>query len=368
MAEKPQATENQLVDNGRPALFTPLTIRGVTMRNRIGVSPMCQYSSVYGAALDWHLVHLGSRAVGGAALVMMEATAVEARGRITPYDMGLWDDKQTDSLHRICSFIEENGAVPAIQLGHAGRKAGTRRPWDGGKPLNVQEGAWRPVAPSALPFDEGYQVPVALDENEILKIVENFRSAVRRAVVAGFKVIEIHSAHGYLLHSFLSPLTNTRTDKFGGSLENRTRLLLLIVSTVRKEMPDEMPLFVRISATDGVDGGWDLDQSVSLAKKLSKAGVDLVDCSSGGLVPNAKIEAGPGYQVPFSEAIKREASIKTAAVGLITSPQQANSIIASEQADIVLLAREMLRDPYWPLHAAQELGYKMEWPSQYLRV
>ncbi len=363
-----EAAKDKSTKENCPALFEELEIRSVKFRNRIGVSPMCQYSSVYGQASDWHLVHLGSRAVGGAALVMVEATAVEARGRISPYDMGIWHDKQIDSLIPIASFVEAQGAVPAIQLAHAGRKAATQRPWDGGKPLSRQEGAWRPVGPSALPFGEGYQVPLALTEEEIQEITERFVEAAKRAVQAGFKLIEIHSAHGYLLHSFLSPLSNTRTDKYGGSLENRMRLLLQVVSAVRKEIPEDMPLFVRISATDWVEGGWDLEQSIALAKKLAKSGVDLVDCSSGALVPHAKIPAAPGYQVPFAEAIKKEAGIKTAAVGMITEPQQANEIISAGKADMVFLAREMLRDPYWPRHAATALNYKMPWPKQYLRL
>lgn len=352
----------------KPNLFSPLTIRGLTIRNRIGVSPMCQYSSVYGAASDWHLVHLGSRAVGGAGLVMVEATAVQAHGRISPQDMGIWDDKHIDQLVRIADFVNEHGAVSGIQLAHAGRKASTRRPWEGGKPILPGEGSWRPVAPSAVPFGEGYQVPHALDESEIAGLIESFREATQRALAARFKLIEIHSAHGYLLHSFLSPLSNSRNDKYGGSLENRMRLLLQVVGAARKEMPDSMPLFVRISASDWAEGGWDLEQSVALAKKLAAGGVDLVDCSSGGLVPHAKVEIGPGYQVPFSETIRKKAGIKTAAVGMITSPEQADQIISSGQADMVFLAREMLRDPYWPLHAAHALGYKVDWPPQYLRA
>lgn len=368
MTNSLQETKDTSSTDSAAALFTPLTIRGVTFRNRIGVSPMCQYSSVWGSASDWHLVHLGSRAVGGAGLVMVEATAVEPRGRISPQDMGLWDDKHIDALTRITNFLEDHGAVSAIQLAHAGRKACTRRPWEGGQPIKREEGAWLPAGPSAIPFAEGYQVPHELSEEEISDIVEEFRKATRRAIAAGFKLIELHAAHGYLLHSFLSPLSNKRTDKFGGSLENRMRLPIQIATVVRKEMPEHMPLFMRISASDWTEGGWDIDQSVSLSKKLSRAGVDLVDCSSGGLVAHAKIEAGPGYQVPFADSIKREAAIKTAAVGMITTAHQANEIIKSDKADLIFLAREMLRDPYWPLHAAKELDFKMEWPKQYMRA
>jgi 2,4-dienoyl-CoA reductase-like NADH-dependent reductase (Old Yellow Enzyme family) len=299
---------------------------------------------------------------------MVEATAVEPRGRISPQDMGLWDDKHIEGLASITGFLHDQGAISGIQLAHAGRKACTRRPWDGGQPIKRDEGAWQPVGPSAIPFSEGYQVPHELSESEIADIVEEFRKATHRACVAGFKLIEVHAAHGYLLHSFLSPLSNKRTDKYGGSLENRMRLPLQVATVVRKEIPDHMPLFMRISASDWAEGGWDLDQSVSLAKKLSRAGVDLVDCSSGGLAAHAKIEAGPGYQVPFADTVKREAAIKTAAVGMITSPKQADEIIKSGKADLVFLARELLRDPYWPMHAAKELDCKVEWPQQYSRA
>ena len=353
---------------GQPHLFSELTIRGLTLRNRIAVSPMCQYSSLDGCGTDWHLVHLGSRAVGGAALVMVEATAVEARGRISPEDMGIWDDKHLEPLARIARFVNEQGAVAGIQLAHAGRKAATSRPWQGGKPLSANAGGWAVVGPSAIPFADSYQIPEALTEDGIRLITERFRQAAVRALKAGFRLIEVHSAHGYLLHSFLSPLSNQRTDRYGGSLENRMRLLLEVVDGVRAEIPTSMPLFVRISATDWVEGGWDLDQSVVLSRELKSHGVDLVDCSSGALVPYAKIPAGPGYQVPFAERIRRETGIMTGTVGMITDPKQADDLIASGKAEIVLLAREMLRDPYWPLHAAQALGRELPWPVQYLRA
>lgn len=349
-------------------LFTPFTIRGITFPNRIGVSPMCQYSSIDGKANDWHLVHLGSRAVGGAGMVMMEATAVQAIGRISPQDMGIWSDEHKASLSPIADFISRQGSVPAIQLAHAGRKASTARPWEGGGSIDPNKGGWSIVAPSAIAFDSNYQIPSPLDPEQIARIILDFRQAARRSVRAGFKVIEIHSAHGYLLHSFLSPLSNKRTDKYGGSLENRMRLLLEVASAIREEIPDGMPLFVRISATDWVEGGWDLDQSVALAGELAKAGVDLIDCSSGALVPYAKIPVSAGYQVEFAERIKKETGIKTAAVGMITTASQAEAIIASNEADMVFLARQMLKDPYWPIHAAAELGADITWPIQYGRA
>jgi 2,4-dienoyl-CoA reductase-like NADH-dependent reductase (Old Yellow Enzyme family) len=353
--------------SGEPHLFSPLTIRGVTFRNRIAVSPMCQYSSNDGMASDWHLVHLGSRAVGGAGLVMAEATAVEARGRISPEDMGIWDDKHVEPLARCARFINEQGAVAGIQLAHAGRKACTRRPWDGGKPLKCAEGAWTPAGASPIPFADGYQVPQETDAAAIRQLVASFVEAAQRAIRAGFRLIEIHSAHGYLLHSFLSPLSNERADEYGGSLANRMRFLLEVVEAVRAEIPESMPLWVRISATDWADGGWDLDQSVALSGQLAAGGVDLIDCSSGALVPYARVPVGRGYQVPFAERIRREAGVRTGAVGMITEPQQADEIIRSGKADFVLLAREMLRDPYWPLRAAKQLGHEIAWPVQYLR-
>lgn len=349
-------------------LFSPLTIRGVTFKNRIGVSPMCQYSSDDGKATDWHLVHLGSRAVGGAALVMVEATAVEKRGVISPDDMGIWSDEHIEPLARVARFVNEQGAVSAIQLAHAGRKAGTRSPWKGGGPLTREECGFRPVAPSALPFAEGYQVPHELTPEEIEQVADEFQRGALRAVEAGFKVIEIHSAHGYLLHSFLSPLTNKRTDNYGGDFEKRTAFLLGVSALIRNVIPEEMPLFVRISATDWVDGGWDLEQSIELAKRLKGHGVDLIDCSSGAIAPDIRIPVQPGYQVQFAEAIRQKTGILTAAVGMITEAKQADAIIGGAQADMVFLAREMLRDPYWAVHAAAILGKQIEWPVQYLRA
>jgi 2,4-dienoyl-CoA reductase-like NADH-dependent reductase (Old Yellow Enzyme family) len=329
---------------------------------------MCQYSSIDGMATDWHLVHLGSRAVGGAGLVMVEATAVQDIGRISPQDMGIWADKHIEPLARIASFVEEQGAVPAIQLAHAGRKASTPRPWDGGVPIPIEKGGWQVVGPSPIPFDDGYQTPVALDAEGIRGIIQSFTQACRRALYAGFKVIEIHSAHGYLLHSFLSPLSNKREDEYGGSFENRIRLVIDVAKSLRAIMPEQLALFVRISATDWADGGWDIEQSVELSKQLKTCGVDLIDCSSGALVPRVRIPVAAGYQVPFAERIKRDANILTGAVGLITEPEQAEAVIADGKADIVLLARQMLRDPYWASHAARKLGVVAPWPIQYGRA
>lgn len=346
-------------------LLTPLTIRGVNLRNRIGVSPMCQYSSKNGFADDWHLVHLGSRAVGGAALVMTEATAVTSEGRITPGDLGIWNDEHIEMLSRIANFIHRMGAVAGIQIAHAGRKASCQPPWLGGKALTQEEGSWDVVGPSSLPFSENNPVPVELDKKGIEDIIKAFIAAAKRALKAGFKILEIHSAHGYLLHSFLSPLSNHRTDEYGGSFDNRSRLLLQVVKAVREVIPECMPLFVRISATDWVEEGWDLDQSIQLAKKLCPLGVDLIDVSSGALVPHAKIPVAPNYQVPFAAEIRKEAGIKTSAVGLITDPQQANQIITSGEADFVFLAREFLREPYWALKAEQALKQDPSWPTPY---
>jgi 2,4-dienoyl-CoA reductase-like NADH-dependent reductase (Old Yellow Enzyme family) len=348
------------------SLLSPLSIRGVTLRNRIVVSPMCQYSSIDGFADDWHLVHLGSRAVGGAALVFVEATAVTPQGRITPCDMGIWDDRHIEPLARIAKFVERMGAVPGIQLAHAGRKASCVPPWQGGARLKTpQEGGWKIVAPSPIPFVDGDPPPHALDESEIHAVVEAFAAAARRAIKAGFRVIELHSAHGYLLHEFLSPLSNRRTDRYGGSLENRMRLTTEVASALRHAMPTEMPLFTRISCTDWVDGGWDLPQSIELARALKPVGVDLMDCSSGALIRGAKIPIAPGYQVPFAAAIRKDAATLTGAVGMITESQQADDIITSEKADVVLLAREMLREPYWALKAQAALGGTPAWPVQY---
>jgi 2,4-dienoyl-CoA reductase-like NADH-dependent reductase (Old Yellow Enzyme family) len=349
-------------------LFEPLRVRGVTLRNRIAVSPMCQYSAVDGFANDWHLVHLGSRAVGGAGLVVMEATAVEARGRITHFDTGIWDDAHVDFLSRIAQVVQANGAVAGIQLAHAGRKASTARPWNGGKLLAVPEGGWETVAPSAIPFYDGDPPPHELSVAEIRGIVEAFAAAARRALTAGFQLVEIHSAHGYLSHEFLSPLSNRRQDQYGGPLENRMRFALEVTQAVRAVWPQNLPLFVRISATDWVPGGWDIADSVELARRLKPLGVDLIDCSSGGGSPAQQIQLGPGYQVPFAERIRREAGIATGAVGMITTAQQAEQILGDEKADLVLLARQFLRDPYFPIHAAKELGAELPAPVQYGRA
>ena len=350
-------------------LFTPFQLRSLTLRNRIVVSPMCQYSSTDGFATDWHLVHLGSRAVGGAALVIAEATAVSAEGRISPHDLGIWSDAHVEPLKRITKFIDEQGAIAGVQLAHAGRKASVDAPWRGGAPLDEAHGGWSPLlAPSAEAFSSRTQVPVALSLAEIRRIIDDFRSAALRSLEAGFHVIELHAAHGYLLHEFLSPLSNKRTDEYGGSFENRVRFTLETVDAVRSVWTDELPLLVRVSSTDWVEGGWDIEQSIELARLLKQRGVDLVDCSSGGNVSRAAIPVGPGYQVQFAERIRREAGIPTGAVGLITQPQQAEEILAEGRADVVILARQLLRDPYWPLRAAKVLGASIAWPDQYLRA
>ena len=349
-------------------LFAPLALRSVTLRNRIAVSPMCQYSAQEGRAGDWHLVHLGARAVGGAGLVCFEATAVEARGRISPADLGLWEDGQIEPLARIARFVEAQGAVPALQLAHAGRKGSTFPPWDGGKGVPESAGGWKVVAPSALPFADGYPLPHALDPEGIRGVVRAFTAAARRAQAAGFRAIEIHAAHGYLLHQFLSPLSNRREDAYGTSFDGRTRLLREVVQAVRAEWPETLPLLVRISATDWAPGGWDVEQSVEVCRVLRGLGVDLVDVSSGGLVPSAQVPAGPGYQSGFAERIRREARIATGAVGMIVTPEQADHAIRSGQADLVLMARELLRDPYFPLRAASALRHEGPWPRQYLRA
>lgn len=346
-------------------LLSPLTIRGVTLRNRIAVSPMCQYCAIDGFADDWHLVHLGSRAVGGAGLVFVEATGVTPEGRITPGDLGIWSDEHIEPLARIVKFLNRMGTAAAIQIAHAGRKASCQVPWLGGAQLTAEEGAWETVAPSAIPFLETDVPPCALDEDGIQGVIEAFRRATERSVRAGFQVIEIHAAHGYLLHEFLSPLSNHRTDQYGGSLENRMRLVLEVTKAVRKVLSDETPLFVRISATDWADGGWDLEQSIALAKELKPLGVDLIDTSSGALVPYAKIPVEKNYQVPLSAAIREQAGILTGAVGLITEASQANEIITSGAADLALLAREMLREPYWAIKAQQALSQEPSWPTQY---
>jgi len=346
-------------------LLTPLTIRGVTFRNRIVMSPMCQYVAQDGLASDWHLVHLGSRAVGGAALVITEATAVTPEGRITPGDLGIWGEQHVEPLARIARFVHAQGGVAGIQLAHAGRKASCAAPWTGGAGLAPEAGGWTVVAPSAIPFDAASPLPVALDEAGIDAVVAAFEDATVRAVAAGFKVIEIHAAHGYLLHQFLSPLSNQRTDQYGGSLENRLRLTLRVAERVRGRVPAELPMFVRISATDWVDGGWDVEQSVVLARELKALGVDLIDVSSGALVPTARIPVSKGYQVPFARRIRQATGILTSAVGLITDPAQANEIVTGGDADMVLLARELLRDPYWALKAEQALGAEASWPTPY---
>jgi 2,4-dienoyl-CoA reductase-like NADH-dependent reductase (Old Yellow Enzyme family) len=347
-------------------LLCPLTIRGVTLRNRIVMSPMCQYSADDGLANDWHLVHLGSRAAGGVGLVMVEATAVTAEGRISPGDMGIWGEQHIEPLARIARFVQSQGAIPGIQLAHAGRKASCDVPWRGGAPLKTPEvGGWTPVAPSPIPFNEGDPPPKELDNAGIAAVVSAFEDAVRRALAAGFQVIEIHAAHGYLLHEFLSPLSNHRTDQYGGSLENRMRLLLRVGERVRLLVPAALPVFVRISATDWVEGGWDAAQSVVLARRLKELGIDLIDVSSGALTPKARIPVGKGYQVPFARQIRDEACIMTGAVGLIIEPRHANEIITGGDADLVFLARELLREPYWALKAQAELGEEPSWPIQY---
>jgi len=349
-------------------LFSPLQLREVTLRNRIGVSPMCMYSSADGFANDWHLVHLGSRASGGAGLVMMEATAVEARGRISPADHGIWKDEHIAVLTRITAFLRQQGAAAGLQLAHAGRKASTRPPAEGGGTIRVSEGGWQPVAPSAVPFRPDDDPPAELSRAEIQSIVDAFAAAARRALRAGFDVLEIHAAHGYLIHEFLSPLSNRRADDYGGAFENRIRLALQVTEAVRAVWPAHLPLFLRISATDWMEGGWTPDESVELARRVRPLGIDLIDCSSGGSSLGQKIPLAPGYQVPFAERIRREAGIPTAAVGLITTPGQADEIIRSEKADMVLLAREFLRNPYFPLHAAKALGAEAKPPVQYLRA
>jgi len=349
-------------------LLEPVTLGTLKLRNRTVVSPMCQYSSPGGVPTDWHLVHLGSRAVGGAGLVFTEATAVSPEGRISPEDTGIWNERQVAAWSRIARFIRGQGAAAGIQLAHAGRKASTDAPWRGGGPLDAGHGGWTPVAPSAIPFDEGYPTPVALDANGIAKVIEDFRAAAQRAREAGFEVIEIHGAHGYLIHQFLSPLSNTRTDQYGGSLENRARLLREIIAAVRENWPAPMPLWVRLSATDWAQGGWDIGECVQLARLLRADGVDVIDCSSGGTVPHPKIPVGPGFQVPFAARIRREAGIPTSTVGLITEPRQAEEILQRGDADVIEMAREFLRDPYFPRRAAKELGESIRAPEQYERA
>jgi 2,4-dienoyl-CoA reductase-like NADH-dependent reductase (Old Yellow Enzyme family) len=349
-------------------LFSPINLRSITFRNRIFVSPMCQYSSRDGLPDDWHLVHLGSRAVGGAGLVMVEATSVSPEGRISPGDSGIWSDAHAEAFLPITRFIKEQGAVPGIQLAHAGRKASCAPPWLGGGPLTIDEHGWQPLAPSAIPFDEGHPVPRAMTPAEMDQVENQFRAATRRASAAGFQVVELHMAHGYLLHEFLSPLVNRREDDYGGSLANRLRFPMRVARAVREEWPEELPFFVRISAIDWLAGGWDIDQSVVLSRQLKEIGTDLIDCSSGFAVPNEHVPFGPGFQVPFAARVRAAVGIASGAVGFITEPVQAEQIVATGQADAVFLARQLLRDPYWPLHAAKALHVEAAWPNQYLRA
>ena len=353
-----------------PDLFSPFTLRGVTLRNRIGVSPMCQYSYDDGFSNEWQLVHLGARASGGAGLVIVEATAVEGRGRISPKDLGIWTDAHVEPLARVARFVAQQGATPGIQIAHAGRKAATAAPWEGGGPITDEQGGWEPIGASPLPFNKGWRVPREMTGDDIAIVRRHFAEATTRALTAGFAWLEIHAAHGYLLHSFLSPLSNHRRDEYGGSFENRVRLLIDVARDARQIWPDSMPVTVRLSCSDWVDGGWTLDDSVELSRRLKAEGVDLIDCSSGGNVPRAEIPVAPGYQVPFAEAIRAQAGIATAAVGMITQAKQADDIIREGRADLALLARKLLRDPYWPIHAARELGRVdgVPVPPQYARA
>ncbi|HVZ95665.1 MAG TPA: NADH:flavin oxidoreductase/NADH oxidase [Chitinophagaceae bacterium] len=349
-------------------LFEPLKIREIEIKNRIVVSPMCEYSSMDGFANDWHLVHLGSRAVGGAGLVLTEATAVSPEGRITPDDLGIWKDEHIGFLKRIATFIEGHGAIPGIQLAHAGRKASHSSPWKGNAVLKSNEGAWQTSAPSAIAYKDGDPLPKQMDKQDIRKLIGDFESAAIRSLQAGFRILEIHAAHGYLINEFLSPLTNIRTDEYGGSFENRIRILIEIVDAVRKTIGESLPLFVRISAVEWVAGGWSVEDSVQLAKILKTKGVDVIDCSSGGNLHHQKIELKPMYQVPFAEKVKKEAGVLTGAVGLITTSHQAEEILESGKADLIILARQFLREPYFPLHAARELKVDVPWPVQYERA
>ncbi|MES1180344.1 MAG: NADH:flavin oxidoreductase/NADH oxidase [Verrucomicrobiota bacterium] len=352
-----------------PHLFSPFTLRSVTLRNRVGVSPMCQYSAEDGVANDWHLVHLGSRAVGGAGLVIVEATAVAPEGRITPGCLGLWGEQHIEPLARIAKFVKAHGAVAGIQIAHAGRKASADLPWNGGAHLSDAQGGWETIAPSAIPFGGNLgKIPRTMNEADIARVQDDFVATARRALTAGFNFLELHAAHGYLFNEFLSPLANQRTDQYGGSFENRVRLLVDTTRAVRKVWPDHLPLAVRISAIDWKEGGWQIEDSIALAKLLKAEGVDLMDCSSGGVISDAKITVAPGYQVPFAEKIRHGADIPTAAVGFITEPKQADDIVRGGRADVVLLARQMLVDPYWPAHAAKALGHKLPPPNQYARA
>ena len=349
-------------------LFSPFKLRDVVFKNRIFVSPMCQYSCENGLPNEWHLVHLGSRAVGGAGLVIAEATAVSPEGRISPGDCGIWSDEHAEAFKPIAAFIEAQGAVPGIQIGHAGRKASTDVPWQGGLPLPDGDGGWQPIAPSPVPFDKGHAVPREMSEADMDRVVTAFTRAAQRSLSAGFKVLELHMAHGYLIHQFLSPISNLRKDPWGGTLENRLAFPLKITAAVRNVWPENLPLFVRISCTDWVENGWDLSQSIHLSSRLKDLGVDFIDCSSGGTVPDARIPAGPGFQAVFSAAVRNAIGMATGAVGLITAPAQAEQALRTEQADAVLLGREFLRSPYWPLFAAAELGVNLDWPDQYKRA
>jgi 2,4-dienoyl-CoA reductase-like NADH-dependent reductase (Old Yellow Enzyme family) len=365
MAENERRIEQR---DPNPHLFRPITFRSVTARNRIMMSPMCQYSARDGVPDDWHFAHLASRAVGGAGIVFTEATHVEARGRITHWCLGLWNDEQQRALARIAAFVEAQGAVPGIQLAHAGRKGSVSRPWEGTRPLTPEQGAWATIGPSALPFADGFHTPKAMDEADIAEVLDAMARATRRARAAGFKIVELHAAHGYLIHEFLSPLSNHRDDEYGGDLDGRARFLMAMVDAVRSEWPAELPLFVRLSCTDWVEGGFDLEQAIAVAGRLKARGdVDLIDCSSGGSDPRQRIPTHPGYQVPLAEAIRRRAGIATGAVGLIHSPEMAEAILANGRADLVVLGRALLADPYWPLHAAATLRHKLAWPIQYER-
>ena len=351
-----------------PQLFTPLKIKGIEFKNRLVVSPMCQYSSTDGFANDWHFVHLGSRAVGGAALIFTEATAVSPEGRISPHDLGIWKDEHIEMLQKITGFIHEHGSIAGMQLAHAGRKASKTEPWNNDRLIPVAEGGWKTVAPSSIPFSESSDVPEELTIDEIQKIVVDFKAATLRAIQAGFKVIEIHGAHGYLINEFLSPLSNKRTDEYGGNFENRIRFLLEIIEAIRSVWPHDHPLFLRISASDWVEGGWTIEDSVKLANIVKDKGIDLIDCSSGGVASGVKIPAAPNYQVLFSEAVRKGSGIRTGAVGIIVKSDQAEAILTEGKADMIFMAREMLRDPYFPFRAAKELGYDIKWPLQYERA
>jgi 2,4-dienoyl-CoA reductase-like NADH-dependent reductase (Old Yellow Enzyme family) len=351
-----------------PKLFEPIQIKSLLLKNRIVVSPMCQYSAEDGFANDWHLVHLGSRAVGGAALVIAEATAVAPEGRISPNDLGIWKDAHIPALKRVTNFIEQQGSIPGIQLAHAGRKASFPAPWAGTELLTADAGGWQTIAPSSIAFNEKYALPDSMSVEAIEQLIQDFAHAAQRALAAGFKVIEIHAAHGYLIHEFLSPISNLRTDAYGGSFENRIKLLVNCIGEIQKNWPTELPIFVRISATEWVEGGWTIEDSIQLAKILKEIGVDLVDCSSGGNASNAKIALVPGYQVPLAKQVKHQAGILTGAVGLIYSATHAEEILLNEEADLIFMAREFLRDPYFPLHAAKELNATISWPNQYLRA